>query len=78
MGPPFPTQRFRALLLRRVIHDVCSQTTPDVRYELIGIEVIADSLLNRPVKRARVITIKGPNMREVLANETKEKPGHWN
>ena len=75
----FVTDLFRLLDARenRTSTIVCSQTTPDVWYELIGIEIVADSLLNRLVKRARVITIKGPNMREVLAQETKEKPGYW-
>lgn len=75
----FVTELFHLIDLRegRTSTIVCSQSTPDVWYEVIGIEVIADSLLNRLVKNARVITIEGPNMREVLAKKKESAPDYW-
>jgi hypothetical protein len=39
--------------------------------------VIADSILNRITKRARVIDIEGPNMREYMEKERKSQPNYW-
>ncbi|OHO33901.1 hypothetical protein HMPREF2690_00210 [Corynebacterium sp. HMSC034E11] len=40
-----------------------SQFTPDERYKSIPDAVIAESILNRLVVGAEIITLEGPNMR---------------
>jgi len=54
-----------------------SQIDPAEWYLRIEAEIIADSILNRIVKRARIIDIEGPNMREVLEKTRKAKEGYW-
>jgi len=54
-----------------------SQIDPAEWYLRIAAEVIADSILNRIVKRARIIDITGPNMREYLEVKRKAKNDYW-
>jgi DNA replication protein DnaC len=54
-----------------------SQIDPDEWYLRIDAEVVADSTLNRIVKRARLIDIDGPNMREHMAEKRKGADGYW-
>jgi len=54
-----------------------SQIDPSEWYLRIDAEVIADSILNRIVKRARIIDIDGPNMREHMEKKRKAKEGYW-
>lgn len=54
-----------------------SQIDPSEWYLRIEAEVIADSILNRVVKRARVIDIDGPNMREYMEKSRKAAEGYW-
>lgn len=44
-----------------------SQLEPDQWYLRVSSELCADSILNRAVEHARVLDIKGPNMREYTA-----------
>ena len=44
-----------------------SQLEPDQWYLRVNSELCADSILNRAVEHARVLDIKGPNMREYTA-----------
>jgi DNA replication protein DnaC len=54
-----------------------SQIDPAEWYLRIEAEVIADSILNRIVKRARVVDIEGPNMREYMEDKRKERTDYW-
>ena len=45
-----------------------SQLEPDQWYLRINSELCADSILNRAVEHARILDIKGPNMREYTAD----------
>jgi DNA replication protein DnaC len=54
-----------------------SQIDPSEWYLRIEAEVIADSILNRIVKRARVIDIEGPNMREFMEERRKAEDSYW-
>lgn len=56
---------------------IASQVDPSEWYLRIDAEVIADSILNRIVKRARIIDIEGPNMREYIANKRKADKDYW-
>jgi len=56
---------------------LASQIDPAEWYLRIEAEVMADSILNRIVKRARIIDIEGPNMREYLAQKRAKESGHW-
>ena len=46
---------------------VASRLEPDQWYLGINSELCADSILNRVVEHARLLDIKGPNMREYTA-----------
>nr|WP_255375153.1 ATP-binding protein [Collinsella sp. An307] len=55
-----------------------SQLEPDQWYLRINSELCADSILNRAVEHARVLDIKGPNMREYTAGLKAEmEKGYW-
>lgn len=55
-----------------------SQLEPDQWYLRISSELCADSILSRAVEHARVIDIKGPNMREYTASLKAEADrGYW-
>lgn len=55
-----------------------SQLEPDQWYLRINSELCADSILSRAVEHARVIDIKGPNMREYTASLKAEADrGYW-
>lgn len=46
---------------------LASQLESDQWYLMVNSELCADSILNRAVEHARVLDIKGPNMREYIA-----------
>lgn len=48
---------------------IASQLEPENWYLRISSDLVADSILNRIVERARFLDIKGPNMREHMARE---------
>jgi DNA replication protein DnaC len=56
---------------------LASQIDPSEWYLRIEAEVIADSILNRITKRARIIDIEGPNMREYITKKRKEEIDFW-
>lgn len=55
-----------------------SQLEPDQWYLRISSELCADSILSRAVEHARVLDIKGPNMREYTAGlKAEADKGYW-
>ena len=55
-----------------------SQLEPDQWYLGINSELCADSILSRAVEHARVLDIKGPNMREYIASlKAGSNKGYW-
>lgn len=55
-----------------------SQLEPDQWYLRISSELCADSILSRAVEHARVLDIKGPNMREHTASlKAESDKGYW-
>lgn len=55
-----------------------SQLEPDQWYLRINSELCADSILSRAVEHARVLDIKGPNMREYTAGfKAEADKGYW-
>lgn len=56
---------------------LASQIDPAEWYLRIEAEVIADSILNRIVKRSRIIDIEGPNMREHLEQKRRKDKTYW-
>ena len=55
-----------------------SQPGPDQWYLRINSELCADSILSRAVEHARVLDIKGPNMRECTASlKAESDKGYW-
>ena len=55
-----------------------SQLEPDRWYLRINSELCADSILSRAVEHARVLDIKGPNMREYTAGlKVEADKGYW-
>ena len=55
-----------------------SQLEPDQWYLRINSELCADSILNRAVEHARILDIKGPNMREYTADlKAQAEKGYW-
>lgn len=55
-----------------------SQLEPDQWYPRVNSELCADSILSRAVEHARVLDIKGPNMREYTASlKAESDKGCW-
>lgn len=55
-----------------------SQLEPDQWYLRINSELCADSIPSRAVEHARVLDIKGPNMREYTASlKAESDKGYW-
>ena len=55
-----------------------SQPGPDQWYLRINSELCADSILSRAVEHARVLDIKGPNIREYTAGlKAEADKGYW-
>lgn len=55
-----------------------SQLEPDQWYLRVNSELCADSMLSRAVEHARVLDIKGPNMREYAASlKAESDKGYW-
>lgn len=55
-----------------------SQPEPDQWCLRVNSELCADSILSRAVEHARVLDIKGPNMREYTASlKAESDKGYW-